>query len=279
MAPDDFATARLQPGYLLHLEIFNAPEMSSELRLDEQGNLNVPLLGPVKVGGQSVAEAETTIAKALVSGQILLNPQVTLNVLQYTSGSITVLGEVMTPGRLPILAPKNLADVLALAGGELISAGNEIEIRHGSSTAGNVERISYAQGSSPDPLRAYIVSPGDTVFVHRAGVIYVLGAVNRPGGYYMVNGGTLNILQAVSLAYGTTNIASVGSMRIIRPAANGTFTEMEVPFKKVTKGEAQPVSLQAQDILYVSTSTFKNVFINGSSIIGTTASAAIYRVP
>ena len=279
MVPDDFASARLTPGYLLHLDIFNAPEMSAELRVDEGGNLNVPLLGPVHVGGLSVAQAETTIANALVAGQILINPQVTLNVLQYTSGSITVLGEVQTPGRLPILAAKNLADVLALAGGELISAGNQIEIRHDTSPSGEVERVRYAQGSSPDPLRAHLVYPGDTVFVRRAGIVYILGAVNRPGGYFMVDGGSLNVLQAISLAYGTTNIASLGSFRLIRPSADGQFTETTVPFNKVTKGQAPPMSLQPQDILYVPTNSFKDIFINGSAIIGTTASAAIYRVP
>jgi polysaccharide export outer membrane protein len=277
--PEDFPTARLVPGYLLQLEIFNAPEMDAELRVDEQGNLNVPLLGPVHVAGQSVAQAETTISKALVAGDILINPQVTLNVLQYTSGGVTVLGEVLTPGRLPILAPKNLADVLALAGGELISAGNQIEVRHGSSDSGDVERVHYAQGSSPDALRTHLVYPGDTVFVRRAGIIYVLGAVNRPGGYFMINGGSLNVLQAVSLAYGTTNVASLETVRLLRQTDDGKFSEIAVPFSKVTKGKAPPMSLQPEDILYVPTSGWKNILINGSAIIGTTASAAIYRVP
>ena len=95
----------------------------------------------------------------------------------------------------------------------------------------------------------------------------------------MVNGGSLNILQAVALASGTTNIAADGQIRIIRPTERGQFTEVNVPYKQIARGHAPPFPLQPEDIVYVPTSTLKNVLINGSGIVGTTASAAIYRVP
>jgi polysaccharide export outer membrane protein len=280
VVPEDFASAKLTPGYLLELEVFNVPEMTRIIRVDQKGDLTIPPLPvPVHVNGETISEAQNTIQSALVSNEILQRPQVTLNVLQYASSNITVLGEVQLPGRLQILASRNLADVLALAGGELVSAGDEIEIRHGANDGGDVLRVHYAQGSSPDPLRSFIINPGDTVFVRRAGIVYVMGAVNRPGGYLMVNGGSLNVLQAVALAYGTTTIASVGSIRVIRPIENGKYTEIEVPYKDVAKGKSPPMQLQAQDILYIPTSGLKNILINGSGLLGSTASAAIYRVP
>ena len=274
--PEDFSSAPLQPGYLLDMSIYGAPEMGATLRVDSAGNVSVPLIGPLHVAGKTVTAAQTEIANAFQQHEILKNPQVTLNVTQYSTGMVTVLGEVQSPGRLEILGPKSLEQVLALAGGETTAAGSIVEVqRQGTAPI----HIRYTQGDSSEALRKFVVQSGDSVYVRRAGVIYVLGAVNRPGGYLMVNRGQLNILQALALASGTTIISKDGSMYIVRTMEDGSVRQIAVPFKDMSRGKEPPTMLQVDDILYVPTSLTKTIFINGSGLIGSAAQAVIYRVP
>jgi polysaccharide export outer membrane protein len=274
--PEDLVNSPLNEGYLLRMEIYGAPDMSAQLRVDTNGDITVPLVGPVRVAGLTVVEAQRAIARALVRNEILRNPQVTLTVLQYATSTTTVLGEVQTPGRVQLAGPKNLEEVLALAGGETFAAGNIIEIDHQDAPPTFVK---YSQGENREYLRGVIVRKGDSVYVRRAGVIYVLGAVNRPGGYLMINRGELNVLQAVSLALGTTLVAKGGTYYVIRKASEGEYKRILVPYNKMADGKIPPMPLEVNDILYVPTSVAKSVLINGSGLIGTAATAAIYRTP
>ena len=176
--PEGFEKLRLSPGYLLQMDVYDVPEMSTELRIDAKGSVTVPLAGSVHLEGDTVPEAQAAIARVLIDKRILKDPQVTINVLQYSSKSVSVLGEVLNPGRLLLLAPESLEDVIALAGGETISANDDIEIQHPARTAKlSCRHVAYMQSGDPSTLQNIQVEPGDTVLVHRAGVIYVLGAV------------------------------------------------------------------------------------------------------
>jgi polysaccharide export outer membrane protein len=111
--------------------------------------------------------------------------------------------------------------------------------------------------------------------VHRAGIIYVLGAVNHPGGYLMVNGGTLNVVEAISLAGGETLQSSTRSAVVIRKEGN-TFVQLKIDLGKMEKGSAPPTSLQLDDALYIPPSAWKSFVINGSNILSAAAAASIY---
>jgi polysaccharide export outer membrane protein len=276
--PEDFANVRLGPGYLITLDVYNVPEMSASLRVDANGDVTVPLIGAVHVAGDTLTEAQRRLEQVLVDSQILNAPHVNLNIVQFAANNVTVLGEVQAPGRIQLLAQKNLGDLLALVGGETAAAGKDIEIQHNASGVIKSRHVDYPPGSSPELLRDVLVYPGDTVFVHRAGVVYVLGAVTRPGGYLMVNGGSLNVLQAIALANGTTLTSADRSIRIIR-SQGAEFVEIDIPYKQIARGNTPPTSLQAGDIVYVPNSAMKSALINGSSLIGTAASATIYKVP
>jgi polysaccharide export outer membrane protein len=277
--PEGFEKLKLSPGYLLEMNIYDVPEMSTELRIDSHGFVTIPLIGGVHVDGYTLTEAQAAIAKELMAKEILKNAQVSLNVLQFAPKNISVLGEVQSPGRIQLLAPEPLGDVLALAGGETIAAGNDVEIQHtGSNGELSSRHVSYAQGGDSATLRNVEVEPGDSVLVHRAGIIYVLGAVTRPGGYLMVNGGTLSVVQAISLAGGTTLQASAKWAVVVRRQGNG-FVQFKVPLAKIEIGDAAPVELQVNDALYVPVSTWKAVLVNGSNVLSAATSAAIYRAP
>ncbi len=274
--PEGFENITLAPGALVQMDIFGIPEMSAQLRVDARGNLVVPLIGVIPVEGSTVAQTQDTIAKEFADREILKDPQVILNVLQFSARNISVLGEVQSPGRIQLLGPEPLGDVLALAGGETIAAGNDIEIQHRASNGKTDSRhVEYAQGEDPASLQSTLIAPGDTVLVHRAGIIYVLGAVNRPGGYLMVNGGMLNVVQAISLAGGQTLQSSTCCAVVVRRQGN-SFVQIKVSLGKMEKGDAPPLSLQLDDALYVPASAWKSFVINGSNVLSAAASASIY---
>ena len=105
-----------------------------------------------------------------------------------------------------------------------------------------------------------IVNPGDTVQMKRAGIVYVLGAVNRPGGYVMQEEGTLNVLQAVSLANGTSIAASSGTIYVLRRNADGTEV-IAVPYQKISRGKSADIQLHPTDVLFVPSSAIKSVLL------------------
>ena len=114
---------------------------------------------------------------------------------------------------MELLTAHNLADVLALAGGVTQFAGKTIEIRHQAGVKPQQQLIHYSRNTDDDTLSETSVLPGDTITVRRAGIVYVLGGVNRPGGYVMQEDGDLNVTQAISLAYGTVSCLTEGCRR------------------------------------------------------------------
>jgi polysaccharide export outer membrane protein len=274
--PEDFSTLHLAPGFLLSMDVFDTPEYSLDLRIDAMGDVNIPIVGSVHIADMTLVAAATKIASSLRDGKILTDPQVNLNIEEYAGRDITVLGEVHSPGRIELLAPRHLDDVIAMAGGETEYAGKTIEIRHEEGVTPRTEVVSYSRSVDNEILSDTVVLPGETVTVKRAGIVYVLGAVNRPGGYLMQEGGDLNVTQALSLAYGTTMPAAVGSMRLIRKKDDGQVDEIAIPYRDMVKGKVPPLRLQAEDVIYVPVSKVKVAI--GSSIMNTAAAAAvIYR--
>jgi polysaccharide biosynthesis/export protein len=274
--PEDFSKLKLAPGFLLSMQIYDAPEFSLELRIDSDGNVNVPMIGSVHVADQTLVEAAAQITARLRDGKILTDPQVNLDIEEYAGSSITVLGEVHQPGRIELLGPRHLDEVIALAGGETEYAGNSIEIRHATGVKPRTDEIRYSHRTDDTALSDTVVVPGDTVNVKRAGIVYVLGGVTRPGGYVMQEGGTLDVTQALSLAYGTTMNAAVGSMHLIRKEQDGQVEDIPIPYRAIVKGKVAPLRLQAEDVIYVPISKVKTVL--GAGLVNTgVAAAVIYR--
>ncbi len=136
----------------------------------------------------------------------------------------------------------------------------------------------YVRGGDPLHNDDVLVYPGDSIQVRRAGVVYILGAVTRPGGYVMQENGSLNLLQALSLANGTLFTASLRTFYILRRNPNGSEANIEVPYKDIVAGRATDVQLRASDILYVPTSGPKSFLQNTQGLMAATASSTIYGV-
>jgi polysaccharide export outer membrane protein len=275
VVPADFSQLKLAPGFLLSLNVLDDSDFAGTFRVDEQGDIFLPVLGKLHVADETVAEIRGQIRRKLLDDRILKDPQVDLSIQEYTAPQVTIIGEVASPGKYPLLIPHSLVDVLALAGGTTITAGNEVLITHGNAGADPV-LVHYSKATNPDAVRGTIVQPGDTVQVKRAGIVYVLGAVNRPGGFVMQEEGTLNVLQAISLANGTSVTASTRTIYLLRHNADGTEVDIAVPYKKIANGKNTDMQLRATDVLYVPTSMLKAALTNSQAILTSAASASIY---
>jgi len=276
IVPKDFSELRIEPGDLLSVSVYDTPEFTNSYRVDPAGDLTIPLCGKVNVQGLTMPEAAKRLEVAFKDGQILTQPQVNVDVQQYAGEYVTVLGEVGSPGRVTLIAPMHLSEVLAQVGGLTSLAGAHVKIRHQGDDAGPEEEIPYSRSQSNQNAASILVRPGDSVFVPRAGIVYVLGAVNRPGGYVMQEDGKLNVAQALALSGGTVLQANTGGLRVIRRNADGTVLDFPLSYNAIAKGTQQPLVLQAQDIVYVPMSRTKAVFSSTSGLLSTAASAAIY---
>jgi polysaccharide export outer membrane protein len=276
--PEDFAKVKVSPGVLLKFGVYDAPEMDATLRVTADGKINVPLVGPLQVDGLTVTEVRAKVTDALVAGEYFKAPQVSIDILQFAPSYITLFGEVQTPGRFQILAPINLPEALALAGGETAEASTSIEIKHPGAGENNVENIHYDKELNKSGQEDVTISPGDTITVRRAGVVYVLGAVHRPGGYLMVNRGSLDLLEALSLSGGTALDASTDQIRVLHREGD-RLVEVTVKLSSMTNGKTFSPTLRDKDIVYVPSSKAKSILINGAAIIGASVGSILYRVP
>ena len=276
--PQDFAALKLAPGFLLNIEVYGEPDLSGHVRIDSEGNISIPFLKSLQVSGDTIVQAQENIQQKFREQAILKNPQVTINVEQFATTSAMVLGEVQYPGRVELLVPHSLLDVIGLTGGETPLAGNEVELKPvGASSVRPASFYHYSRGSDGDAIRNVMVHPGDTVIVKRAGIVYVLGAVNRPGGYAMQEDGELNVAQAISMAQGLAMQARTSALRVVRHGPDGQLVDVPVSYNRMMDGKEAPMTLAAGDIVYVPVSKIKAVFSTSSSLIGQTAAASIYK--
>lgn len=263
------------PGDELEISVYGAPDLSGHTRVSTAGSISMPLIGDVRVGGLSSTEAQGAIEAELRQHNILNDPQVSIYVKEYTNSGISVAGEVSHPGFYSALGPHRLFDILQAAGGPTDKAANKVVITHRGQMEGvtlNISRDPAQMAASNIPL-----DPGDTVVVPRAGIVYVLGEVTRPGGYVLNESGGVTALQVVAVAGGPTHLAAYGKTTVLHRTAAG-FQEQKLDLKKLLRGKVHDLPLQSDDILFVPTSGVKSA-INASTLIAAAGTTAIYRVP
>jgi polysaccharide export outer membrane protein len=273
--PKDFSQIRIEPGDLLSVNVYDTPELSDGYRVDPAGDLTLPLCGKVKVQGLTATEAARLLETTLRDGQVLVRPQVNVDVQQYAGQYVTVLGEVGSPGRVTVIGPTKLSEVLAQVGGLTPVAGTRIKIRHGVDDAAPETEAPYSRSESNQQTGSILLRPGDTVLVPRAGIVYVLGAVFRPGGYLMQEDGKLNVAEALALSGGTVLQAKTNGLRVIRRNPDGTVLDFALSYDGIAKGSQTPLELQAQDVVYVPMNKLKATLSDATGILSAAASAAI----
>ncbi len=273
---DDSASAvplRIGPGDEVDLAVFGVPEMALHGRVDSDGTIAVPFVGPVKVGGLTATEAQEAIRQRLVAANLVRDPQVGFFVKEYSSEGISVTGEVTRPGAYSALGPHRLLDVIQLAGGTTVAAGRKVVIAH----RGHPESAQTVMLDADPLLMAQDnveLQPGDTVIVSKADLVYVLGEVGQPGGYTMDDTHPSTVLKLITLAKGPTANAALTKVTILHRTATG-LSQSQVPLKDIMRARAGDVTLQPDDILMV---PGKHHFMAASGgIVQTLATLAIYR--
>lgn len=234
-------------GDTLRVSVFQSPDLGIETRVDAAGRMTYPFLGQVDVKGKTPAQVERLIASGLEEKQILRKPQVTVNVVQFKSQQVSVLGNVNRPGKYPLDLPYSVSDVLAIAGGVTQAGADFVVLSRMEKGAVRNTEIDLLQMFTPGGQRAEDVAvlPGDVLYVHRAPVFYIYGEVQRPGAFRLER--NMTVLQALSAGGGLTQRGTERGLRITRRTIDGTQTQID--------GNTD-TRLQADDVIYIKESLF-----------------------
>ena len=264
----------LGAGDLLDIRVFDTPELSAKVRADHLGEITLPVGGTIKVMGRTAEQVQVAIEDRFRQRDILHRPHVEVLVLEYATQGVTVMGEVRLPGVYPLLGKHTVLDFISLAGGLTPSASKTVILTHRNSPA---QVVTVDLNSSPQALKQQDleVEPGDRIVVTRAGVVYVIGDVGRPGGYLIENKDTVTVLQALALAQGLNKTAKLDA-RLIRNSPSGR-TETDLPLKKILANQVTDPGLQDGDILFVPVSGTKEWADKGvTSILQMAVGVVIY---
>jgi len=212
---------RLGPGDVVRVTVYQSPDLSLETRVGETGVISYPLLGSVRLGGLSVAQAERAIADGLRSGNFLKQPQVSLLVVQVRGSQVSVLGQVNRPGRFPVeTADMRLTDMLATAGGIAPSGADIVTLvgtRNGQPFRKEMDLPSIVR--SERRTDDVVLQNGDVVYVERAPVVYIYGEVQRPGAMRLERG--MTVMQALATGGGLTLRGTEKGLRVHRKGSDG----------------------------------------------------------
>jgi len=265
----------LGSGDLLGVEVFDVPELSRDVRVNETGFVSLPLI-PVKVhaAGLTTFQLQDKIAELLQSNGLVTTPQVSVTVKEQHSQPITVIGAVKNPMVIQAIRQTTLLQVLSEAGGVSDDAGSTVivtrtppgptdgEAPDAPKSSAETQTFTISLTDLLDSGNSTFNLPvlgGDVVSVPRAGIIYVVGAVNHPGGFVTVNDrDRMTTLKILSLAGGTTGSAKPNEAVILRKnSETGKRDEMPVDLNKVMKLKTEDVMLQSSDILFIPDSSGK----------------------
>ena len=221
---------------ILKIIVFDEPTMSGTYRVDSDGGFQYPMLGRIIVAGRSVRNIEQMLKTKLEDGYIKA-AQVAVDVDQFRSRSIFVVGEVRSPGKYPMTGQMSLIEALAAAGSTTPTASSEILILRPRDPVAvqpltpdqveqtNVHRINLADLQLGRLSENITLMEGDTVFVPKAEKFYMTGQIRNPGAYTYDRG--LTVLQAISLAGGLTEKGSNRRLKVIR-TVNGKKTQQGI---------------------------------------------------
>jgi polysaccharide export outer membrane protein len=291
-------------GDLLHIDVFDVPELSRDLRVSDTGDVSLPLIpGKVHAAGLTPFQLESQLEQLLLVNGLVSHPQVSVFVKEQNSQPISVVGAVSKPMVYQVMRPTTLLEVLADAGGITDDAGSTVIVtRTAHLDADKVEATASATSDprSDPPADPQIITirlldlldsgdskfnisvyGGDVISVPKAGIVYVMGSgVAQPGGYVLQgHGDQITVLRAIALAHGLTGFAKSDDAVIMRTnPATGQRDQIVVHIKQIEKHKADDLAMKSNDILYVPDSTGKKILARGGeAAIGIGTSVAVYR--
>lgn len=258
----------LGEGDLLQVSVFEAPDLKTETRVSARGFITLPLLGAVDLKGLTTREAEQKV-EDLYRKKYIQNPHVNIFVKEQISGKLTLLGALKKPGTYPYLARQNLFESLAIAEGLSDNAGKLIQVRRAGTDPDHpftylIDMDEMVKGGG-DNLNIEI-KPGDVIYVPEAGMIYVDGAVRKPGNYAIKK--KMNIPEAIVAAGGFAPYADEEKIKLVRAKGDGKPDIVQLSFKDLQQqGQTQQIEVKDRDIIFVETNKVE-AMIYGLRITG-----------
>ncbi len=259
------ADYRVGPGDVLEVEVYDDPDLSGLVTVQHGGEISFPLLGDLGVNGLTVREVRETLTR-LLAKDYLVDPQVTVRVKEHRSQWITLVGEIVRPGKYYLQGSKTLLELLTEAGGFTGQASGVVvitrldgsEIPAGGDNGGNEPvRISVSPDQPPAQQKAALslqLGNGDIVTATSTQFFYVSGEVKNPGSYPITPG--LTVLKAVSVAGGLTKFGSKGKVEILRKGSQSDTERIKVDLGDIEGGKKPDVPLEAEDMIKVGKRVF-----------------------
>jgi polysaccharide export outer membrane protein len=238
---------RLGPGDVVRVTVYQNPDLTLETRIGEAGTVSYPLLGSVRLGGNTVSQAEKLIADGLRGGNFVRQPQVSILVVQVRGSQASVLGQVNRPGRYPIeVADMRLSDILAVAGG-INGAGADTLTLVGVRDGKPMRKVIDLPGifRSDNRENDVIVQNGDVIYVERAPMVYIYGEVQRPGAIRLER--DMTVMQVLATGGGLNLRGTEKGLRVHRRGADGKLQVIEPKMDDL---------LREGDVVYVRESLF-----------------------
>jgi len=250
--------APIASGDFLDISEYHTPEFHSTVRVSATGTVTLPMIGEININGMDEQAAARAIDAALLAKGMLLHPLVSVLVTAYAGQDVSVLGEVSRPGVYPYTYHHRLLDLISAAQGLSPNAGRLVNIFHSGDPKTPHAVVLDPSGTDTASDHNPELSPGDTVQVSRAGLVYVVGDVIRPGGFPVDPVQGLTVVQALSLAWGPSLNAAVTHAVLIREQKGGR-TMIALNLRRMLRGQDPDQPVQDRDILYVPDSFAKNL--------------------
>ena len=259
----------LGAGDLLVINVFEAEELETTVRVSSRGFITLPLLETVTVKGLTAIEAEKRI-ESLYREQYIKDPHVSVFVKEHVSQRVTLVGQFNKPGTYDYPSKLRLLDVIALGGGLSDEAGQMVQIRKARSaqTNGqpNVFMVDLDQLITQGNVQLNIeINGGDVIFIPEAGVFFVDGAVKRPGAYAIKHQTSLH--EALVEAGGFEHWALKDKLKLVRKTESGKRELIELDLNRLGVMEMEIID---RDILVVDENASAGMMRGfGISILGT----------
>src|SRR5258708_9862862 len=158
------------PGDLIEMKVFNVQELGQDIRVTDQGDASISLIGSIHLAGLTTAQAQMLIAHKFQEGNFVLDPHLSLMIREYGTQGVSVLGEVKNPGVYQVLGSRTLLDVLSLAGGTTPYPDSQATIKRHAD--GSVLAVCLTRDASASFSSDVELQPGDKVTVPRAVIVY-----------------------------------------------------------------------------------------------------------
>lgn len=237
---------RMGTGDVVRVTVYGQPDLTTEARVSESGTITFPLVGAVKMAGVTPAQGETEIAQRLSKGGFILEPFVSLNVMQYRSQRISVLGRVNRPGQFALEKISRVTDALALAGGIIVDGADTVTLvrtRDGKPEYREIDVLAlFKSGGEASNI---LIQDGDIINVARQPMFYIYGEVQRPGAFRLEQ--NMSVVQALSLGGGVTARGTQKGLKILRRDGKGGLKQLDAELAD---------SVQKDDVIYVKESLF-----------------------